>query len=167
MRFSFVFSGAAAVVFALSSAHATVLTVEQLGDDELTCQELYDQVKALDVTIASGSSASSASNAQAQAAAQAAAAANAQMQAQNAQVAAQVAQQAAIEAGSRSGFALGGLFGSIASAVSSQQAAKAAQASVATPTMVSPQEVSAASQRKTHLTRLFKQQKCKVKDLVK
>ena len=92
---------------------------------------------------------------------------DAQIQAQNAQAAAQVAQQAAIQAGSHSGFALGGLFGSIAAAVSNQQAAKAVQASAATPVVASAEEVNAAGQRKTHLTRLFKQQKCKVKDLVK
>lgn len=168
MRFSFVSTGLAAVVLSFS-AHAAVPVIEQLGDDELTCQELYDQVKVLDTTIASGStnSTNSAAQAQAQAAAQATAAANAQMQAQNAQVAAQAAQQAAIQAGSHSGFALGGLFGSIAAAVSSQQAAKAVQTSAATPVTVSPEEVNAASQRKTHLTKLFKQQKCKVKDLLK
>ena len=166
MRFSFAFTSAVLAVLSFS-AHAAIPVVEQLGDDELSCQELYDQVKTLDITIASGASANSASQAQAQAAAQAAAAANAQIQAQNAQAAAQVAQQAAIQAGSHSGFALGGLFGSIAAAVSNQQAAKAVQTSAATPVVASAEEVNAAGQRKTHLTRLFKQHKCKVKDLVK
>ena len=168
MRFSFTLAGAAFALLSFS-AHAVLPAVEQLGDDELTCQELYDQVKGLDVTIAGGST-NSAAYTQAQAAAQAQinaqAAANAQMQAQNAQAAAQAAQQVAIQAGSHSGFALGGLFGSIAAAVSSQQAAKAVQTAAPAPAIASPEEVRSASLRKSHLTVLFKQQKCKVKNLV-
>lgn len=168
MRSWSVLLGSALLSVALSAQAQQISQVEKLGDDELTCQELYDEVQTLDGMIASAPNpATAAANAQAQAQAQAAAAANAQMQAQNAQIAAQAAQQAAIHAGSRSGFALGGLFGSIASAVSSNQAAQAAQAAAATPAVsASPAQIELAGKRKTHLTKLFKQQKCKVKELV-
>ena len=168
MRFWPLLAASAALVLACQAQAQQIIQVEKLGDDELTCQELYNEVKTLDGIIAgTPSPATAAANAQAQAQAQAATAANAQLQAQNAQIAAHAAQQAAIHAGSSSGFALGGLFGSIASAVASNQAAKAAQAP-ATPAAIGsgPAQIEASGKRKTHLTALFKQQKCKVKNLV-
>ena len=168
MRSWALLAASAALVLACQAQAQQIITVEKLGDDELSCQELYNEVKTLDSIIAGAPSpATAAANAQTQAQAQAAAAANAQLQAQNAQIAAQAAQQAAIHAGSSSGFALGGLFGSIASAVASNQAAKAAQTPAATTDLASnPAQIEAAGKRKEHLSALFKQNKCKAKNLV-
>ena len=166
MRSWSLLAGSTVLFLAASVQAQQVLQIEKLGDDELTCQELYNEVKTLDSIVAGAPTATTATaHAQTQAQTQAAAAAHAQMQAQNAQVAAQAAQQAAIQAGSRSGFALGGLFGSIASVVASNQASQAAQIA-ATPSSNSPEQIDIAGKRKTHLTALFKQQKCKVKNLV-
>ena len=43
-----------ATLFFGAYAHAQVIEVEQLGDEELTCQELYTEVKNMDKIIAAG-----------------------------------------------------------------------------------------------------------------
>ncbi len=68
MRFWPLLAASAALVLACQAQAQQIIQVEKLGDDELTCQELYNEVKTLDGIIAgTPSPATAAANAQAQA----------------------------------------------------------------------------------------------------
>lgn len=150
-----------ATLFFGAYAHAQVIEVEQLGDEELTCQELYTEVKNMDKIIAAGTPTaalvSSDSNAVATAqAANEAATANA----------VNAAAQIAAQSGNYSSAANIGAFGSIFGRLAAAAAANAANAKPAAAAAVSPAvDTSSAQKRKAHMTALFKTQKCKVKGL--
>lgn len=152
-------------ILALMAAAATCAqaqTIERMKmtDGDLTCQQMYDEIKMMDMMAA-------------QAAAQPAAAAPAPSQDNQvgAQVAGAVAQTAVAHAAARSGWgwgagsagsALGGLFGGLAQAAAQQQAQAPAPAPAA---MGNPALAAQAAGRKEHLTGLFLGKSCKMSEM--
>lgn len=149
----------AALMFS-AYAQAQVIEVEQLGDEELTCQELYTEVKSMDKIIAAGTPTAilvpSDSNAVA-----AAQAANEAATTNAVNAAAQIAAQS----GNYSSAANIGAFGSIFGRLAAAAAANAANAKPAAAAVSPVVDTSSAQKRKAHMTSLFKAQKCKVKGL--
>ena len=141
-------------------AQAQLIEVEKLGDEELSCQELYDEVKSMDkvMTIATTAPATAAldPNVAAANAANAAATANA----------VNAATQIAAQSGNYSAAANLGAFGSIFGRLAAVAAANAANAQPAA-VVVQNSAINSdlAQKRKAHMTALFKEQKCKVKGL--
>lgn len=149
-----------ATLFFSAFAQAQLIEVEKLGDEELSCQELYDEVKSMDkvITIAATAPATAAvdPNAAATNAANAAATANA------VNAATQIAAQSGNYSAAANLGAFGSIFGRLA-AVAAANAANAPPAAVLVPNAAI--DTGLAQKRKAHMTALFKEQKCKVKGL--
>jgi hypothetical protein len=147
-------------VLAAMTAQAQTIERMKMTDGDLTCQQMYDEIKLMDMMAA-------------QSAAQPAAAAPAPSQDNQvgAQVAGAVAQTAVAHAAARGGWgwgggsaggALGGLFGGLAQAAAQQQAQAPAPAPAATG---NPALAAQAAGRKEHLTGLFLGKSCKMSDM--
>ena len=148
-----------ATLFFSAFAQAQLIEVEKLGDEELSCQELYTEVKSMDQVIALGAAAPATAatdpNVAAANAANAAATANA----------VNAATQIAAQSGNYSAAANLGAFGSIFGRLAAAAAANAANAKPAAAAVSPMVDTSSAQKRKAHMTSLFKAQKCKVKGL--
>jgi hypothetical protein len=131
----------------MQSVQAQNIERMKMTDGDLTCQQMFDEIKLMDMMAA---------QANAQAAAPQAAADNGV----GSQVAGAVAQQAVAQVAARGGF--GGLFGGLA-----QQAAQ--QAVTAPPPAAAPAGnpmlAQQAAGRKEHLTGLFLGKGCKMSDV--
>jgi hypothetical protein len=151
----------AALLLATTSAQAQTIERMKMTDGDLSCQQMVDEIKLMDMMAA---------QANAQPAAQ-----PQQAQPENnvgAQVAGAVAQQAVVHAAARGGFggfggfggsagsALGGLFGGLAQAAATPQAPPPQAAPAGNP-MLAQQ----AAGRKEHLTGLFLGKGCKMSDV--
>jgi hypothetical protein len=143
-------------------AQAQTIDRMKMTDGDLTCQQMVDEIKLMDMMAAQAATAPAA-------APQAAAPDNNV----GAQVAGAVAQQAVAQAAARGGFggfggfggsagsALGGLFGGLAQAAATQPAAPPPQAAPAGNPMLAQQ----AAARKEHLTGLFLSKGCKMSNM--
>ncbi len=120
-------------------AQAQPITVEELGDDEMSCQALYDNIKQMDVVIASNTTSTAG--------------------AQNSQKdAGRVMQEAARETRSGEVAQFANLFGRLISSAGAAQQ----------PNTLDQSQLRAQAQaRKQHLTSLFRGKKCKVSTLRK
>jgi hypothetical protein len=125
-------------------AHAQTIEVEQLGDDELSCQAIYDGTKEMEAAIQNANQ--SISNRQTA------------QRANNSNPSGLLGEMAR-ETGSSDGARVANLFGRI---LAGSGAAVAPQPTV-DPAIVRSQ----AQARKQHLTNLFRDKKCKVSSLRK
>lgn len=145
-------------------AQAQLIEVEKLGDEELSCQELYDEVKSMDkvMTIAATAPATAPATAAVDPNAAAANAANAAATANAVNAATQIAAQSGNYSAAANLGAFGSIFGRLA-AVAAANAANAQPAAVVVQNSAINSDL--AQKRKAHMTALFKEQKCKVKGL--
>ena len=168
--------GAALLASALIAAPwvASAQTIERIKmtDNDLTCQQIYNEITLMDTVISRAN--------QPVAAAPAAPAADPNTPSVGSAVAGAVAQQAIGQAAARGGFGgfggfgggggggAGGLFGSILGQVAQNVVAPAPQAAAAAPAPAAQQNAALGQQaqgRKEHLTSVFLGKGCKMGDI--
>jgi hypothetical protein len=152
----------AALLLATTSVQAQTIERMKMTDGDLTCQQMVDEIKLMDMMAAQA-------NAQPQQVQQAQAPDNNV----GAQVAGAVAQQAIAQAAARGGFggfggfgssagsALGGMFGGLVAQAAAAPQAPPPQAAPAGNPMLAAQ----AAGRKEHLTGLFLGKGCRMSDV--
>ena len=123
-------------------SQAQAFNVEELGDDELSCQALYDGVKQMDALIAQATQAQSQSQAQ-----------------RSSGNSNGVLGDMARESGSSEGARMANLFGRLIASAGSSSAGQ--------PTVDPATQRAQAQARKQHLSNLFRSKKCKVSGLRK
>lgn len=163
-----------AILACASALGAQAQTIERMKmtDGDLNCQQIFTEIKQMDVLIAQANAAPAAATPSAE---------NAAAQ----QVAGAVAQQAMAQVAARSGFGglfggggssassllggggggLGGLFGGMAQQAAQQAVAQAAAPAPAAAPAGNPALAQQAAGRKEHLTGLFLGKQCKMSDV--
>ena len=150
-----------ATLFFSAFAQAQLIEVEKLGDEELSCQELYTEVKSMDQVIALGAAAPATAATDPNVAA--ANAPNAAATANAVNAATQIAAQSGNYSAAANLGAFGSIFGRLAAAAAANNTANAQPVAVVVQNSAINGEL--AQKRKAHMTSLFKAQKCKVKGL--
>lgn len=149
---------AAALVLCAASAHAQTIERVKMSDNDLNCQQVYDEIRQMEAVMTRVS-----------APATAAADPSAGNPAVGAQVAGAVAQQA-LATGGFGGFGgFGGMLSGLVQAAGAQQAQQqaAAQQSGALQAQQNAVLMQQAQGRKEHLTTVFLSKGCKMSDVAK
>ncbi|MDP2034659.1 MAG: hypothetical protein Q8K29_14720 [Polaromonas sp.] len=149
---------AAALVLCAASAHAQTIERVKMSDNDLNCQQVYDEIRQMEAVMTRVS-------APATAAADPAAAPSAV----GAQMAGAVAQQALATSGFGGFGGLGGMLSGLVQAAGAQQAQQqaAAQQSGALQAQQNAVLMQQAQGRKEHLTTVFLSKGCKMSDVAK
>jgi hypothetical protein len=149
---------AAALVLCAASAHAQTIERVKMSDNDLNCQQVYDEIRQMEAVMTRVS-----------APATAAADPAAGNPAVGAQVAGAVAQQALATSGLGGFGGLGGMLSGLVQAAGAQQAQQqaAAQQSGALQAQQNAVLMQQAQGRKEHLTTVFLSKGCKMSDVAK
>lgn len=150
---------AAALVLCAASAHAQTIERVKMSDNDLSCQQVYDEIRQMEAVVARVSAPP----------ASAAADPAAGNPAVGAQMAGAVAQQALATSGFGGFGGLGGMLSGLVQAAGAQQAQQqaAAQQSGALQAQQNAVLMQQAQGRKEHLTTVFLSKGCKMSDVAK